>query len=219
MYVVNFFGAPGSGKTTVAAGLFHELKKRWVRVEQANEYAKELVLNGSGHQLAQQLVIFANQEMRQNRLREHYELAISDAPLLHSAFYAPPQYPASFRRLVFDLFNQYDNLNFLIRRSHAYQPEGRIQPDAGAADVLSERLEYFLRETGVPFRIIVASDANPRRLAAWLQQRGLMTTAVPDDGPPEVPEAWMTEVPAHHDQERLDRALRDVWVPERLRQA
>ena len=40
--VINFFGAPGSGKSTIAAGLFFEMKMKQMNVELVTEFAKEL---------------------------------------------------------------------------------------------------------------------------------------------------------------------------------
>ena len=41
--VINLFGNPGSGKSTVAAYLFSELKSRGLEVELVTETAKDLV--------------------------------------------------------------------------------------------------------------------------------------------------------------------------------
>ena len=45
--VVNFFAGPGAGKSSMAAGLFAELKFRGVNCELATEYAKDKVWEGS----------------------------------------------------------------------------------------------------------------------------------------------------------------------------
>ena len=41
--VVNLLGAPGSGKSTIAASIFSKLKFQNLNVELVSEYAKELV--------------------------------------------------------------------------------------------------------------------------------------------------------------------------------
>ena len=171
MKTINIFGGPGSGKSTTASGLFHEMKKHWIRAEYVQEFAKELVWADSSHMLSEQNYIFAEQEHRLNRLRQKVDVAVSDSPLLLSSFYAPPLYPDSFHQSVFDFFHSYDNLNIFVERSHEYMLEGRVQGEEDA-DELASRMKVYLIANGVPFWSIAASDAAPVRLLGWLVQRG-----------------------------------------------
>lgn len=173
MKVINFFGAPGAGKSTTASGFFYELKKRWINAELVGEFAKELVWSDSGHLLSQQNYVFAHQEHRLNRLMGKVDVAVCDAPLLLSAFYAPGNYPLSFKQSVFDFFNTYENINILVRRSHEYSKEGRLQNEK-EADALATGLELFLKENGVPFYAVKANNANPVYLLYWLVSTGLI---------------------------------------------
>lgn len=187
-FVINFFGGPGSGKSTAAAGLFFELKKRWVPAELVTEFAKELVWADSAHLLSKQNFIFANQEHRLNRLANKVEIAITDSPLLLSAFYAPEDYPLSFKQSVFDFFDSYQNINIFIERSHRYSAVGRLQDQAGA-DALSSSMKQFLLDNGIPYYTVTADDANPVYLCYWLAQAGLisMSKAFRPFGPEDVP--------------------------------
>lgn len=191
--VINFFGGPGAGKSTAAAGLFYEMKKRWVSVELVNEFAKELMWDKSPHMLEHQNYVFAEQEHRLNRLVNQVDIAISDSPLLLSAYYAPKRYPISFKRSVFDFFGMYDNVNILVRRSHEYAAEGRLQ-NQDEADAVAETMEEFLMANGVPFYVITANDASPRYLFYWMVQQGLIElpeTARPFAETDEPPEGWI----------------------------
>lgn len=197
MKVINFFGGPGAGKSTAAAGLFYEMKKRWISVELVNEFAKELVLSGSSHMLSHQLSVFSEQEHRINRLLGQYEVAITDSPVLLSAIYAPSHYPISFKSLVFDFFDNYDNINILVRRSHEYSAIGRVQKDNSHADAIADAMEDFLSSNGVPYYAITASDASPLYLLHWLVHEGLV--GLPDNIPPlpddtRPPEGWLNPV-------------------------
>lgn len=173
MKTVNLFGGPGSGKSTAASGLFHEMKKHWIRAEYVPEFAKELVWSDSHHMLSEQNYIFAEQERRLNRLRFKVDVAVSDSPLLLSSFYAPAAYPDSFHLSVFDFFHSYDNINIFVDRSHEYMIEGRVQDEANA-DALALRMKEYLLANGVPFWSIAASDAAPRRLVGWLVSQGFV---------------------------------------------
>jgi hypothetical protein len=171
--VINFFGGPGAGKSTAAAGLFYEMKKRWMRVELVSEFAKELVWSGSSHLLSHQNYVFAEQEHRLNRLIGQVDIAVTDSPLLLSAFYAPEHYAQSFKHSVFDFFDTYENINILVRRSHEYSGAGRLQ-NMVEADSIANGMEDFLMSNGVPYYLITASDASPRYLLHWLVNSGLV---------------------------------------------
>lgn len=193
MQVINFFGGPGAGKSTAAAGLFYELKKRWFRAELVTEYAKELVWSGSSHLLSHQNFIFATQENRLARLDGQVDVAVSDSPLLLSAFYAPDNYQISFKQSVFDFFAAYNNINIFVRRSHQYSEAGRLQ-NQEEADALSQTMEDFLLDNGIPYYAITANDASPRYLLHWMVNSGMLQmpeTAAPFTGEDCPPEGWI----------------------------
>jgi hypothetical protein len=208
--VINLFGAPGAGKSTAAAGLFYEMKKRWFNVELVTEFAKELVWSGNAHMLSEQNYVFSHQEHRLNRLRSKIDVAVSDAPLLLSAFYAPPHYHASFRQSVFDFFHSYDNLNILVRRSHRYSAVGRIQ-NQEESDALAAHMEQYLHANGIPYHIIEANDSGPRYLLAWLVSQGHLS--MPEEAAPfgpadQAPPGWLTSItPDPVTELRLDAGL------------
>jgi nicotinamide riboside kinase len=176
--IINFFGAPGAGKSTAALGLAHYLKLRWIHTEYVPEFAKDLVWRDSAHMLKHQLYVFAEQQLRIDCLKGKTEVVVSDSPLLLSSFYSPEDYPLTFKQSVFEFFDEYNNINFLIRRSHEYVAPGRIQ-DETQSDRLSVLMEQFLYETGIPFYIITASDANPRYLIWWMEKQGFIKSQNP----------------------------------------
>ena len=55
MKVINLVGGPGCGKSTTAAGLFYELKRRDYSVELVTEYAKSRVWEDSLRTLNDQI--------------------------------------------------------------------------------------------------------------------------------------------------------------------
>lgn len=194
MRVINFFGGPGAGKSTAAAGLFYELKKRWFRAELVTEFAKELVWAGNAHMLSQQNFIFANQEHRLARLSGQVDVAVSDSPLLLSAYYAPDAYELSFKQSVLAFFSTYENINIFVRRSHEYSEAGRVQ-NQEEADAISRTMEDFLLDNGIPYYAITASDASPKYLLHWMVNSGMLDmppTAKPFTENERPPEGWIT---------------------------
>jgi len=159
MKVINFFGAPGVGKTTTAMWLTSSLKKMNIDAEISLEFVKEYILSGNDNLLAYQNYIFAQQDRQLRILQtsQEVEFAVTDAPLLHSAFYEPEKYPIYFKDLVFEIFNSYDNINFFIKRNHPYSHQARIH-DEKKSDYITKKLPAFLRNYNIPFIEINSTD-------------------------------------------------------------
>ncbi len=173
MKVINIFGAPSSGKTTLAHGLMHHFKTLWADVEFSPEYAKDLVLLKSSHMLSFQNHVFGEQDLRLSRLKNQSEIAITDAPLLNSAFWAPKEYSSSFRKSVFDFFGQYDNINLLLVSNVKYNPTARVQNEH-ESNLISNALPKFLLENGVPFYEVLGGDFISPYLVLWFIEKGLI---------------------------------------------
>lgn len=159
MKVINFFGAPGVGKSTIAMSLTAALKRRQIDAEVSLEFVKEYIHTGNENLLAYQNYIFAQQE-RQLRIlsdSKEVEFAITDAPLPHCVFYAAKDYPVYFKELVFEIFNSYDNINFLIKRKHPYAFTSRMHSEA-QSDLIAPKMEAFLLNHNVPYIEIDSTD-------------------------------------------------------------
>ncbi len=157
MMVVNLFGPPGSGKSTVAAGVYHQLKVRGLICEFAQEYAKELVWSDSSAKPGQQprsmedqLSIFAEQNRRLERIRHQVDFVVTDSPLLLSLIYAPNYYPESFKSFVMDVFKSYHNVNFLLERHVPYQNIGRLHNEEQSKE-LGMRMRNMLDNDAVSY--------------------------------------------------------------------
>ena len=56
--VINLFGGPGAGKSTIAAGLFYNMKIAGYNVERADEWIKDKVYEGTKYPFKDQLYTF-----------------------------------------------------------------------------------------------------------------------------------------------------------------
>ena len=159
MKVVNFFGSPGAGKSTMSMMLTAMLKQAQVDAEVSLEFVKEYIHTGNENLLAYQNYIFAQQERQLRILSDsrEAEFAITDAPLLLSVFYAPEQYPVYFKDLVFEIFNSYDNINFFINRKHPYSFNGRIHNEE-KSDLISKKMKAFLINHNIVYTEINSID-------------------------------------------------------------
>jgi hypothetical protein len=157
MIVINFFAGPGAGKSTTAAALFSIMKKAGKSVELVTEYAKEKVYDNSLDVMKDQLYMLAHQNRRLERLRGKVRVAITDSPLLLSAYYGElyGNHPEIIYPLAFKLFNTYINKNFFIERTGEYDPRGRLggEDNALRADV---GIRLMLKDT--PHTVVKVDD-------------------------------------------------------------
>jgi AAA domain len=149
--VINLFGGPGVGKSTAAAGLFYEMKKAQLRVELVTEYAKDAVWEQRYNILDDQIYIFAKQQRRISRLKDHgIDWVITDSPIpLGLVYLRPGVLGDSFPNVVMEVFNQSKNHNFLLQRSFRYDPVGRNQKDETEARIYDEKVQDLLSAYGV----------------------------------------------------------------------
>lgn len=156
-FVVNLWGAPGSGKSTMAAGLFYHLKKMGLNAEIPVEYAKELVWDNCSHLLKDQMKILGEQRRRVNRLAANCDIVVSDSPLLMASVYYPELFPDSFRETLLWAHNEHRSLNILITRKHAYQGVGRVQTEA-QSDALQDDIRGILENHDPAYFEVDGSD-------------------------------------------------------------
>ena len=146
MKIINIFGGPGVGKSTISAGLFYEMKRCGINVEYVNEYAKDLVYENRLNVLSQdQLYIFAKQHRKIFRLIGKVDCVITDSPLLLSIIYGRRREREVcsnelLSELVMHVAHGYCNINVLLKRNNIfdYKTEGRLQAEREAIKIDKE---------------------------------------------------------------------------------
>lgn len=155
--VINLIGGPCSGKSTVAAGLFYELKKRGVNCELASEFAKDKVYEESFRTMDDQIYIFAKQYHKIWRLRDKVDVIIVDSPLPISLYYMKEE-SEFFNKFVIEQYNKFDNLMFFVERGDVFQQEGRIQ-GLEECKVIDEELKRLMDTYGIEYHSVPQSEA------------------------------------------------------------
>jgi hypothetical protein len=135
--VVNFFAGPGTGKSTVMAHCFAELKWRGVDCEMSTEFAKDKVWEGSAHILDNQFYVSGKQYHRLKRLKGKVDVILTDSPLLLGMYYGNKE-PKEFGALLLQHFNTFNNLNIFLERKKGYNPNGRLQTELQAIEIDKE---------------------------------------------------------------------------------
>lgn len=154
--VINLFGSPGCGKSTTASGLFYYMKSCGMSVELVSEYAKDCMHEGRISLLQEdQLYIFTQQHRKLFRIRDTYDYAIMDSPLVLSSLYLQDDsfYDKEiFNKLVFSTFNKYDNINFFVRiNTHFKFEETGRKHNLNDSIQLEEKLENMLNYYGINY--------------------------------------------------------------------
>lgn len=85
--VINLWAGPGHGKSTLATGLFSELKKQGYSVEYVAEFVKEWAWENRKISKYDQITISAEQITREARLLGKVDFIVTDSPVLLSGFY------------------------------------------------------------------------------------------------------------------------------------
>ncbi|USN15514.1 P-loop containing nucleoside triphosphate hydrolase [Brevundimonas phage vB_BpoS-Kikimora] len=168
--VLNFWGGPCSGKSTVKAGTFFHLKINGARAAQIEEYATECSFDRDFDSLSNQRKVLEEQERRQRRMLGQVDWIVTDSPLLLSCIYSSGPYRTdAFHREVFERFDLYDNVNIWLERPDgAYQTYGRHHNEAEAREIDLQLLE--LLEGRIDFRV-KADETTPQRVMEFLAKR------------------------------------------------
>ena len=142
--IVNFFGGPGAGKSTLAAGTFYRLKQNHINCELVTEYAKELTWENRVDALECQPFIFGKQLYSLERLLTKVDVIVTDSPICLSLFYKAYKYPESFSQSVIDIFNTFKNMNFFVDRGYDnYDNNGRINDITTAKEIDTKILKFL----------------------------------------------------------------------------
>lgn len=143
--VVNLYGGPGSGKSTVASGIFFILKLNNLNVELATEFAKDLVWEERAMTLTDQQYVWAKQRHKLQRIMGKVDLVISDSPLLLSTIYGETD--KYFKEYIVEDNKRFKQLNYFLIRTKPYNPSGRMQTEEEARK-LDHRIMDMLEQSG-----------------------------------------------------------------------
>lgn len=163
MEIINLYGGPGTGKSTTAAQIFAELKKRGYNVELVTEFAKDLTWHERYKTLTDQLYILGKQHHKIFMLRDKVDYIVTDSPLFLSAYYneyiCGNALPMCFIELVVDLWLKYDTIDIFLNRSKVYNPKGRNQTEKEAIKI-DEELKDMMDQYQISYTDFGTNDAD-----------------------------------------------------------
>jgi hypothetical protein len=166
MKVINLFAPPGTGKTATGQILSGLLSVADYKVEYIPEFAKFATLSQNTAALSDQIYMFAKQENRLNVLKDaDLDFVVMDGPLPIALLFTPPNYYSSYERLVMEVFNSYDNVNYYLRRNPSlkYKTHGRNESESEALN-LDAVLRGLLGRNGVTCVEHMVEKSRPEKL-------------------------------------------------------
>lgn len=161
--IINLFGGPGIGKSSIAAGLTYKLKKRHITCDNPYEFPKLLAWDENHSAIRDQLFVLANQHRGIVKSYGKVDYIILDSPILLSLtyknVYKSNEYPAilygdAFDKMVLDIYNQYDNINILLKRSQGKHNNNERYQNLEESIVLDNVIENSLIDNNLPYHVI-----------------------------------------------------------------
>jgi len=142
-------------------------------VEIVTEFAKDLVYAGRTKELAgdNQIYISSKQYGRLHRLRGQVDYAVTDSPILLSSIYASDDYFPSFKQLIKEMFDSFENINFYIHRTKPYHGYGRVQTE-DEASVINNRILDILKEYNINYTNVDGDTEAPKKIFNTIKEMG-----------------------------------------------
>lgn len=165
--IINIFGGPGIGKSSIAAGITYKLKKNHISCDQPYEFPKLLAWDDNHSAIQDQLYVLANQHRGIVKSYGKVDYIVLDSPILLSLtyrnYYKGTEYPSSlygesFDKMVLDTFNQYDNINIVLDRADGVHNNNERYQNLEESKELDIVIENSLIKNNIPFHKIKVDD-------------------------------------------------------------
>jgi hypothetical protein len=161
--VVNLFGGPCCGKSSIAAGVFSLLKLHNIEAELITEFAKDLVWEERYHTFKNQHYLFSKQQHRLWRVSDKVDVMVIDSPILLSVVYRQELSSDIFKQFVVEEFNYYNNMNFFLNRTKQYHEVGRNQNEQEAKK-LDKDIIKVLDKYDIDYFVIDGNFSAPNKI-------------------------------------------------------
>lgn len=169
--VVNMFGGSGIGKSTNAAELFVMCKKNGINAEYVDEYVKPMVYEKREGIFKCQDYIFGKQLWKIQRAAEECEVVITDSPIILSTIYDPEQC-LYFRNHAIKKFNQFNNLNIVLKRDDSYfRTEGRMQANVEEAKETDKAIKELMHNYKISYVLAEPTTAGCEEIFKLILQK------------------------------------------------
>lgn len=167
--IINLFGGPGIGKSSIASGLTYKLKKKHITCDNPYEFPKVLAWDENHSAIKDQLYVLANQHRGIVKSFGKVDYIILDSPiilsLVYKSVYEGIEYPASlygesFDKMVLDIHNQYNTLNILLKRTEGGFNEKERYQTLDESKILDNAIENTLIKNNISYITVEVGDST-----------------------------------------------------------
>jgi deoxyadenosine/deoxycytidine kinase len=171
--IVNLFGGPGIGKSSIASGMTYKLKKRHISCDNPYEFPKLLAWDDNKSAIKDQLYVLANQHRGITKSYGKVDYIIVDSPILLSVvykdYYQDNEYPSnlyqeSFDNFIVELFKKYDSINILLKRTDGLHNNKERYQSLDESKGLDVKIESILNKWDIPYLEVEVGDDTVNRI-------------------------------------------------------
>lgn len=143
--VINIFGSPCAGKTTLAKKLHERFIKNKKPVSLVSEFATFLIAQNKTHLLQDQIFVTNGQKQLLEDGLINNDIAITDSPIELGLIYSKEDYKKKVQKIIDECNKGYESVNFFIKRPKnlKYSQSGRIHTNEQSKAIEMELLAKF----------------------------------------------------------------------------
>lgn len=175
--IINLISGPGAGKSSIAAGLLYELKKKHISCDAPYEFPKLLAWDENHSAIKDQLYVCANQHRGIVKSWGKVDYIIMDSPILlslvYKSYYMGNEYPSNlytelFDKLVLNIHSNYDNLTILLKRGNGVYSERERFQDLEKSIALDIDIKRMLDDNNIEYVEIEVGDDSVSQILKLL---------------------------------------------------
>lgn len=176
--VINFVGAPSSGKSVIASLLFAELKMLHYSAEYVQEYAKTLIWQNRMDELDNQYTVSMEQYKMIRGVNGKVDYICLDSPLLIGLYYNRTHKTnvsdvKKTEAMILSKMKEFDNIYIFLDRNmeYPYEEVGRIHTEE-ESKVISEEFIELMEELGIKYCRFVSDRKNIKDILKYILSFG-----------------------------------------------
>lgn len=143
---INVLGAPGTGKTTISAMIFAEMRRRGMDVAAVAEFAKQAIWEGRNKVLDNEILLFTVMHHGVHVVNGETEYAVVDGSMLQTTMYNEVDGKVEhLSELAESQFNTFNNINLFIKNDGEFETKDRVHDEDTARELQRILMEQFNR--------------------------------------------------------------------------
>lgn len=167
-FAINFYGGPGTGKSTMAAAVFAKLKSQHINCELVTEYAKKKVWEEAFKVFECQMYVCAKQVYAMFVVSKQVEAAITDSPIILGTAYTNGD--KLLNSILFREYKKYNNVDIFLNRVKKYNPKGRMQTEEEAKDK-DKVIKAVLNKYKIKYHTFDGSEESVDKIVSLIKSK------------------------------------------------